>query len=83
MEIKGRVDENCTISLKTISNKQMQKFGVRICKSTVAKFLLVFHILCFKVTLRCYMGRSLVGSQASLSVLTIRSINISICGAII
>ncbi|KAF0986417.1 hypothetical protein HZS_7762 [Henneguya salminicola] len=32
MDIKGWVDENCTISLKTIFNKCMQEFGVRICK---------------------------------------------------
>ncbi|KAF0992161.1 hypothetical protein HZS_1694 [Henneguya salminicola] len=42
MEIKDWVDENCTISLKTISNKCMQEFGVRICKSTAANILTDF-----------------------------------------
>ncbi|KAF0988543.1 hypothetical protein HZS_4861 [Henneguya salminicola] len=42
MEIKDWVDVNCTISLKTISNKCMPEFGVRIFKSTAANILTGF-----------------------------------------
>ncbi|KAF0989578.1 hypothetical protein HZS_7998 [Henneguya salminicola] len=42
MEIKDWVDENCTISVKTISDKCMQRFSVRVCKSTEANILTGF-----------------------------------------
>ncbi|KAF0989081.1 hypothetical protein HZS_709 [Henneguya salminicola] len=38
-EMKDWVDENCTISLKTISNNCVQEFGVRIFKSTTENIL--------------------------------------------
>ncbi|KAF0992471.1 hypothetical protein HZS_2589 [Henneguya salminicola] len=99
MEIKSWIDENCTISLKTIS----YNLGVRICKSTAANILTGFSYalkqiplvpkrrntsetidcLSFNVSFRCYMTLSLLGTSANLSVPAIRSRNISICCAII
>ncbi|KAF0992333.1 hypothetical protein HZS_7094, partial [Henneguya salminicola] len=42
IKIKGRVDENWTISFKTISNKCRLEFGVSICKPTAAHILAGF-----------------------------------------
>ncbi|KAF0990716.1 hypothetical protein HZS_1818 [Henneguya salminicola] len=44
IKTKSWVDENCTISLKTISKKCMHEFSVKICKSTASNSLTGFNI---------------------------------------
>ena len=42
-QIKLWVDENCSLSLKKISEMVLAEFGIKICKATVMKILKKFH----------------------------------------